>query len=114
MDKATRVSQDRLAQDQDTGLDDLRKLTVRPSEYAIFQEVGEDTVLLHTQTGEYYGLNEVGARIWSLLNDGSALDDVVSRVLEDHDVSEDALAADVSAFLAELEQRDLVTVHHSG
>ena len=33
----------------------------------IFQSLGDEAILLNISTQQYYGLNSVGARMWSLL-----------------------------------------------
>ena len=44
-------------------------------------------------------LNEVGADIWKLLPEVGTEDELVARLLEDYDVDEETLRADVSEFL---------------
>ena len=36
-------------------------------EDVLFNDVGGEAVLLNLETGQYYGLDEVGTRMWSLL-----------------------------------------------
>ena len=40
------------------------------SKDVLFQEVAGETVLLDLNSESYFGLDEVGTRIWTLLNEG--------------------------------------------
>ena len=44
--------------------DDVR---IRIPDGVVFREVKGEAVLLELETGRYYGLDEVGTRIWQLL-----------------------------------------------
>jgi Coenzyme PQQ synthesis protein D (PqqD) len=69
---------------------------------------GEGGVLLHLETGEYHGINEVGCLIWELV-DGDRTTEQVAVALRDgvEDPPDDLLGVVVS-FLTSLEERDLV------
>lgn len=69
---------------------------------------GARTVLLDPGTGRYWGLNEVGSRIWELLEQDLSPDEVVDRLLEEYDAPRDVLAADVEQFLARMKQSKLM------
>jgi hypothetical protein len=69
---------------------------------------GGHTVLLDYAGGQYYGLDEVGTRIWELVRDGSSLGAIVDRLADEYDAPRDVLQADASALLAELAARRLV------
>jgi hypothetical protein len=69
---------------------------------------GEGGVLLHLESGEYHGINEVGCLIWELL-DGERTVEAVSLALQD-DI-EDAppdLVDEAIVFLDSLHARGLV------
>ncbi len=67
----------------------------------------EGGVLLHLDTAAYHGLNQVGARIWELL-DGVTLVELVSRLEEYLGDPPSTLADDVAEFLARLAERGLI------
>ena len=74
------------------------------------RQVGDETVILDLDSGTYFGLDPVGARIWQLLNDGQSVDGVVSTLLGEYDVTEDQLRQDVNSLVSELVSRGLVQV----
>jgi len=73
-----------------------------------FAQLGDETVLLNTNTGVYFGLDSVGSRIWTLLADGLTDDQIRMSLVEEYDASADTVAAELARFMSELEDRDLV------
>lgn len=74
----------------------------------IFKQVGEELVLLDFDGAVYYGLDEVGARIWQLLGETDSVDAIVERLMGEYDVTRETLRADVERLLEELASRGLV------
>jgi len=72
------------------------------NEAVVAAEIGEQAVLLHVDTGVYFGLDEVGARIWALLVDGHSLQSILTTLLGEYDVEPERLKADVSRFVKRL------------
>ena len=83
---------------------------VEISEQTLSQELNGETVLLELSRGVYFGLDEVGTRIWQLLARGDSLDEIVAALVDEYEVSADAAAADLRALVGELEERRLVEV----
>jgi hypothetical protein len=76
----------------------------------ISQEVSGETVLLDLESENYFGLDEVGTRIWQLIKETSDLQAIYSTLLEEYDVSEDRLQQDLDTLLAEITGLGLVTL----
>lgn len=71
-------------------------------------DLGEEAVLLDASTGMYYGLNEVGAHVLSLIGQPRAVGEVMAAVLEEYDVSADKLRPELTAFLEKMAERGLI------
>lgn len=71
-------------------------------------DLGEEAVLLDASTGMYYGLNEVGARVLSLIGQPRAVGEVMAAVLEEYDVPTDKLRPELTAFLEKMAERGLI------
>jgi hypothetical protein len=69
--------------------------------------VGEALVILDPATGTYFGTEEVGARILTLIGTPTAVRDVCRAVVDEYEVSEEQAARDVDAFLRSLIERGL-------
>ena len=67
-------------------------------------------VLLELSSERYFGLNEVGTRIWQLLSDGGDPRAVLDALFEEFEVDRDQLAADLEAYLDEMVQAGLARV----
>lgn len=81
------------------------RLAPRPD--VIFRTVGTEAILLNLEGGLYFGLDDVGTRIWTLLanHDGEG----VSRQLTDEfDVTLDQARADVGSLIDQLVGRGLL------
>lgn len=78
------------------------------SESVLFRELQGEAVLLEIESGVYFGLNEIGSRIWNLLVAHGDLERVLIDLLDEYDVSEKRLRGDLEAFLATLVERQLV------
>lgn len=84
---------------------------VRMSPDVFFQEVEGESVLLNVKTGVYYGLDEVGTRMWSLLAEHGEVEDVCRALLEEYDVTEDRLRGDLLGLIQQLREKGLVQVY---
>ncbi len=68
----------------------------------------DETVLLHSTAAHYYGLDEVGTRVWELLQQNGEIDAVVSVLLEEYDIDEATLRGDVDRLVSELAAAGLI------
>jgi len=69
---------------------------------------GEGGVLLHLESGEYYGLNDIGCMIWALIDGERTVTDVVDAIRSEVEDPPTALTDDVNRFIADMRQRDLL------
>lgn len=83
---------------------------VMPREGVLFQQLQEEAVLLNLDSGQYYGLDPVGTRIWNLLAEGKALPQVVSTIVAEYEVGSEQCEADLLKLLGDLEAQGLVAV----
>lgn len=67
-----------------------------------YRQVADEGIVLRQQEGEVLVLNEVGARVVALLDEGLALAGIVARLAAEFDAEPGRLEADVSGFMTEL------------
>lgn len=79
-----------------------------PADKVVFVKHGDRTVLLDYARGEYYGLDEVGTRMWELLADRLSVSEMVDRLEQEFDVARNALESDAATFLTHLVDLHLV------
>ena len=78
------------------------------SKDVLFQEVSGETVLLDLASEQYFGLDEVGTRVWQLVNEGKSLEAMVEVLLGEYEVERERLEGDVRALLESLLEAGLV------
>ena len=73
------------------------------------RRVGEEIVILNIESGVYFGLDSVGARIWELLADGNSLAVICETMELEFEVERETLEEDVKRLLQDLLDRGLIT-----
>ncbi len=81
---------------------------MRRSDAAMARRVGDEIVILDVNSGQYFGLNEVGAFIWDQLESDTARETLITAVTDAYDVGTDQAAADIDALVADLDTRGLI------
>jgi Coenzyme PQQ synthesis protein D (PqqD) len=74
----------------------------------ITQGADGETVLLHIESGNYFALNEVGSRVWSLCDGARSISDIVAIICDEFDVTEQTAESDALDLLAMLTSENLV------
>ncbi|MBO6700904.1 MAG: PqqD family protein [Pseudomonadales bacterium] len=82
----------------------------RASQDAIGQEVRGETVILDLASEEYFSLNEVGTRVWQLIQEPMSLNSLRSQLLEEFDVDESTLESDLAELIDVLTREGLVSI----
>jgi len=76
----------------------------------VWTKLGEEVAIMNSQTGTYFGLDAVGSRIWCLMADGLAIDEVVSTLLSEYGVDEQRIRNDLRELIEQLAARSLVKI----
>ena len=84
--------------------------TIKLSPDVISQEVSGETVLLDLESENYFGLDEVGTRIWQLIKETNDLQIIFNTLLDEYEVKEDRLQQDLDVLLSEISGLGLVTL----
>jgi hypothetical protein len=88
--------------------DILRKRLVL-SEHALSSPVGDETVILHTRNGTYFGLDPIATQVWALLKDGAHPPQICAQISRDYDVDPAVVEQDVASLLSELERNGVLS-----
>jgi hypothetical protein len=84
---------------------------VTPIKEQVSCDLSDEVVILNVATGQYFGLNPTGARIWQLLQEGRAVLEVRDLLLAEYaDADSDRCTLDLLNLLAELADAGLVLV----
>jgi hypothetical protein len=77
-------------------------------QHVLAQRSAESMILLNPQSGHYYTLDEIGARIWDLCDGTRCVDDVVTSIHAEYDAPVATIRSDVLEILADLAHENLV------
>ncbi len=83
-------------------------MKVRVPEDVVSRAVAGETVILDLASGNYFGLDDVGTRVWDLLVRHGDSDVAVRALLDEFAVDEPTLRRDVEKLVAELAAEGLV------
>lgn len=72
--------------------------------------LGDETIVIHYEVGNYYELNEVGGFIWSLLRVQTAMSvqEIQQTILSEYDIDEPVCQTETVQFLTELLREKLI------
>jgi hypothetical protein len=70
-----------------------------------------ELVLLNLDTETYFGLDEVGTRMWELLSSSPSIEAAYEQLVAEYDVDEAMLRTDLEALLGQLVDGGLVELH---
>jgi hypothetical protein len=74
----------------------------------LLNKVGEETVLLNLESGRYFGLDEVGTRMWEALTDSGSIQAAYDLLLREYDVEAEALEKDLTDLVDQLVDKGLL------
>jgi len=83
---------------------------VNISNKALFQEIESEMVILDLAKEQYYGLDDVGARMWRLLSEHGDTTVVIKQLCTYYDADEVTLSQDLAQLIEKLRQAGLVTI----
>ena len=68
-----------------------------------------EAVILSLETKVLRGLNPVGSRVWELIDGQRSVEEIITAIVQEFDVTPQAAAEDVKRFVRELLDKSLVT-----
>lgn len=84
------------------------KITLSKNVFA--QEIDEETIILDSETQEYFSINEIGKVIWSLIEEKKNLEEIKAEMLDMYEVPEEQIEKDLLNFIQALAQKKLIKV----
>jgi coenzyme PQQ synthesis protein D (PqqD) len=73
-------------------------------------ELDGEAAILNLTSGTYYGLDPVGATVWSLISGPIAVREVVDAITAQFDVDRACCERDLLALFAQLDERGLIQI----
>lgn len=88
--------------------------TVVVTSKQVSSNLAGEEVILHLESGVYYGLDEVGATIWAQVQQPKAISAICQAVCDEFEVAPEQCRADTLQFLQGLLDAQLIEVVHAG
>jgi len=73
-------------------------------------DLAGEAAILNLESGAYYGLDAVGARVWHLLQEPRTVQDIRETLLMEYEVEADRCERDLLALLQDLAAAGLIEV----
>jgi hypothetical protein len=90
-------------------LDFSQRLSV--PEDVLLQELDGESVILNLKSECYFGLDEVGTRMWAVLTSSASIQDAYELLLTEYDVAPDVLRQDLVGLAEQLVGHGLLEIH---
>ncbi len=76
----------------------------------VSSDLAGEVVMLNLKNGTYYGLDEVGAHVWALIQEPRAVAAIRDAILAEYDVEPERCEQDLLALLSDLADNGLIEV----
>jgi hypothetical protein len=78
----------------------------------VSSDLGGEVAILNMRAGMYYGLDEVGARVWQLLQEPTVVGDIQATIAQEYEVESTRARDDVLALLTQMADAGLIEVEN--
>jgi hypothetical protein len=75
--------------------------------------LGEETVMMNLENGDYLGINPVGTAIWHLLEQPATPQQLIAALMNEYEVSQEQCTQEVNAFLQQMIDNEVVIISAS-
>src|SRR5829696_3968827 len=82
--------------------------SVVAAEGQVFSDLGDEIAILDLKSGTYYGLNAVGARIWSLIQEPRTVEEIYAIIISEYEVEPHRCKHDLVTLLQDLAEQELI------
>jgi hypothetical protein len=94
-------------------MSDLFSQQVLVIDDVLVRELDGESVILDLSNENYFGLDEIGTRIWQTLVNSHTVQDAYDTLLQEYDVSPEQLRADMEELISELVNNGLVKLEEA-
>ena len=83
---------------------------IRQTDSQVQADIDGEVVMMSIEKGSYYMLNEVGSRIWEIVQQPTSVADICSQIVAEFDVTAEQCEPDVIKLVDEMLKCQLVKV----
>ena len=77
----------------------------------VMREIADESVILNLDTEIYFGLDDVGTRMWLLLEKSETINQAYEALVDEYDVDPDTLRNDLTELIESLVSHGLVQLN---
>jgi hypothetical protein len=85
---------------------------VRVPEDVLISNLQDESVILNLNSERYFGLDDVGTRMLTVLSRSSSIESAYELLLKEYDVDPQSLRQDLTSLIENLLQQGLITIEH--
>ncbi len=89
----------------------LLNSVVVASKEQIFTDLGGEAVILGLESSQYYSLNDVGTRIWDLVQEQKTVLEIRNTILDEYDVEPERCEKELLDILKDMASEGLIEVN---
>ena len=89
---------------------EINSSVIKRSTDQIACDMGGEVVILDLKSGNYYGLDAVGARVWTLIEAPTSLADIRRIIMDEYEVDAQTCERDILAFINQMQAVGIVEV----
>ena len=79
----------------------------------IANKIGEEMVMMNMENGDFISMNNVGADIWTICEQPMPVKDIVQRLLDLYDISQDQCINETLGFLTSTMEQKIFSVQNA-
>lgn len=91
----------------------MNSLLIRRTTDQIACDMGGEVVILDLKSGMYYGLDVVGAKVWTLIEQPTLLCAIREAIMSEYDVDAETCERDILAFVSQMQTAGLVEISNA-
>ncbi len=80
------------------------------NENMLFSKLDDELVMMSIQNNEYYGLDNIGTRIWEIIEKPISFSDLMKIILDEYEVNENECKEDILEFLNLLMEKNAIAI----
>ena len=85
-------------------------VVVRNDKKFITSPIGDEIVMMSMESGNYIGINEVGAVIWNKLEQPTAIKEVVNYLLSIYDITEEECSEKTMKHIFDMAGQEMILI----
>ena len=83
-------------------------MNIKISDNVVWRDLDGEIVILNLTSGVYFSVDGVGTRIWTLISEQVATEEIIGKLISEFDVEETRLRNDMEALFQELASQGLI------